>query len=161
MSTVVTETTSTAATAVATAAGTTTLSTAAARLIQTKQRQANLAVQLAEIPWATVKQMRDSGSNNRAIARPEVQATGVHPAQEVQIAAATAQVRAAWTQTGAGAEAVIASEIEVYRRVRVVAGRVAPLVVLPVVRVAPVPAVRGVPQAWEVPVVAAVGGGGN
>jgi hypothetical protein len=105
--------------------------------------------------------------------------------REVQIAAATAQARAAWIQTGAEAvtvaataqvlaawtlteaEAVIASEIEVYRRVRIVAGRVAPLVVLPVVRVAPVPAVRGVPQAWEVPVagevpvVAVVGDGGN
>jgi hypothetical protein len=170
---------------VAIAAGITTLSTAAAHLIQTKQRQTNLAVQLAEIPWVTVKQMRDSGSNNRAIARPEVQATGVLSAQEVRIAAGTAQVPAAWIQTGAeavtaaataqargawiqtGAEAVIASEIEAYRRVRVVAGRVAPLVVLPVVRVALVPAVRGVPQAWEVPVagevpvVAVVGDGGN
>lgn len=77
-----------------------------------------------------------------------------------EIAAATAQVRAAWIQTGA--EAVIASEIEAY--LRVVVGRVAPLVVLPVVRVAPVPAVRGVPQAWaagEVPVVAVAGDGGN
>jgi hypothetical protein len=176
---------STTVTAVATAAGTTTLSTAAVHLIQTKQRQTNLAVQLAEIPRVTVKQMRANGSNNRAIGRPAARAIEGQTVRELQIAAATAQARAAWIQTGAeavtaaataqvraawiqtGAEAAIASEIEAYRRVRVVAGRVAPLVVLPVVRVAPVPAVRGVPQAWEVPVVAVVavvavvGDGGN
>jgi hypothetical protein len=178
-STAATATTLTAVTAVAvaTAAGATTLSTVAAHLIQTNQRQTNLAVQLAETPLATVKQMR--ASNNRAIVRPAARAIEEEGqiALGLQIAAATARAQVAWTQTGAvaGAEqaeavGVIASEIEVYLPVRVVAGGAVavPLVAPPVVRVTPVPAVHGAPQAWEVPVVAvevpvvaAGGDGGN
>lgn len=111
-------------------------------------------------------------SNNQEIARLAARAIEGQTARELQtveaielvlqIGVATARVAAA------GAEAEIESEIEVYLQVRAVAGGVAaPSVVPPVARVAPVPAVHGVPQAWEVlvagevPVVAVVGDGGN
>jgi hypothetical protein len=102
--------------------------------------------------------MRASGSSNRAQATAGP-ATGDQTAEEVQIAVVTAQVRAAWIQTGAGVE--IASEIEVYRRVRVAAQRAAPLAVLRAVGAVPAPAARGAHRVWAVPVGVVAGDGGN
>jgi len=125
---------------------------------QTGRRRTNSAARLEEIPWAIARPMRASGSSSRAqaTARPAVQATGDQTAQEVQIAVVTA--RAAWIQTGA--EVVIASEIEVYRRVRVAAQR-APLAVLRAVGAVPAPAARGAHRVWAVPVAVVAGDGGN
>jgi hypothetical protein len=145
MSTAVIATTSTAETEGETAVGITILSTVAAHLTQTKPRQTNLAVLLAEIQLAIARQMRVS-SRAQATVRPAGPATGVRAAQAVQIAVATDQVRAAWIQTGVGAEVVIAPEIEVDRRVRVVARRAARLAARRVAAAAPRLAVRGVLQ---------------
>jgi hypothetical protein len=118
---------------------------------------------LEEIQWVIGRQMRASGSSSRAwaTARPAVRATGDQTAQGVQIGVVTAQARAAWIQTGV--EAVIASEIEVYRRVRVAAQRAAPLAVLRAVGAAPAPAAPGAHQVWAVHAAVAVvaGDGGN